>query len=467
MLHRARTAHLIVRVGISSRDITNDTFLNAVRLAISHIRHIRHLSIGIGHSDGFHHLDLNDLLSPLEAESPDILETLTLSGSSSRPFKLYPHFKMAPNLCKLELNRCHVDWQLLCSFRNLTSLILKDIPISSRPSIHNILSVLQSMNKLESVELIHALPELPTRVRTLPPPQAIAEVRLEHLYSFSLTGFVLDCANLTRFLVLPRCRKLDLETESRWPLREIALALSPLSNIMSSILSESNEQDVYYIGSIQRTSDNEIGISLCPTSPHSYPYEGAEYTVRVGLTWRPSQQVIMGTFAGFGNILLTLPLSRVIQFGATSTSGGELIDSAEWLKMVRHLSRVKVVVLSGGYTYGFVKALHDAHDSLLPSPIGLDTGVLHDLSSLTIAHAHFSYPLGNNQLFSTLTRFLTRREELALSIPKIILLHSHITPQQLQALNRFMPEFVKYIGQPRTLGVGELDVESSESDEDN
>ncbi|KAI9428703.1 hypothetical protein H4582DRAFT_1829610, partial [Lactarius indigo] len=45
MLHRARTAPLTVQVTISSWDIANDAFLDSLRLALSHIRHIRYLSI--------------------------------------------------------------------------------------------------------------------------------------------------------------------------------------------------------------------------------------------------------------------------------------------------------------------------------------------------------------------------------------------------------------------------------------
>src|ERR1700735_4014641 len=47
MLHRARTAPLTVKVAIYSPDISNDAFLNSLRLALSHIRHIRYLSISL------------------------------------------------------------------------------------------------------------------------------------------------------------------------------------------------------------------------------------------------------------------------------------------------------------------------------------------------------------------------------------------------------------------------------------
>ncbi|KAH9029095.1 hypothetical protein EDB85DRAFT_1867459 [Lactarius pseudohatsudake] len=139
MLHRARTAPLTVQVAISSRDMANGAFLDSLRLAFSHIRHIRYLSIRF--STAFSHLD--DLLSPLKSNPPDILEELQLSCLHGRPIHFSPPFKIAPNLRRSELIRCHTDWKLFYSIGNLTSLVLGDIPVPSRPSIDDILSVLQ------------------------------------------------------------------------------------------------------------------------------------------------------------------------------------------------------------------------------------------------------------------------------------------------------------------------------------
>ncbi len=464
MLHRARTAPLTVEVTIFYRDITNDAFLNSLRLALSHIRHIRYLSISL--SDTLPHLD--DLLSPLKSDPPDILEELRLSCSRGQPIHFYLPFKNAPNLRRSELHRCHTDWKLFYSVGDLTSLALHDIPISSRPSIDNILSVLQSMNKLETLVLIDALAELPTSVRTLPPPQDIVPVRLEHLLRISLSGFVLDCANLMRYFVMPRCRRVYLDTKARWPLPELALAVSHLSSIISSIFNESDEQEIHYVGSIGQHCDHQILVNFFPASPHPYHSVGAGYTVHASLSWLPSHlRDIMDTSPGFGSLLLALPLSQITQFYVTVDSKEEEhIANAEWLRVVRRLSHVKTVELSGGYTYGFVDAFHEAHTSLLPPSNGLDTAVLPDLASLTIEHAHFSLPLGDNELFSTLTRSLILRQQLQLPVPKIALLSCYITPQQLATLNHLTPNFVVPTGEPETWGasVGEWDDESSDED---
>ena len=457
MLHRARNAPLTVKVSIYPPDVENDAFLNSLRLALSHIRHIRCLSIEL-----FVALYRDDLFSPLKSDSPDILEELRLSCSRRFPLHFNPPFKIAPKLRRSELIHCHTDWKVFYSVGALTSLVLKDIPVSSRPSVENILYVLQSMNRLETLVLIHALPELPMTVRTLPPPQDIVPVRLERLFHLSLMGFVLDCANLMRYFILPRCRRVHLNTEARWLLREITLAVSPLSSVISSFFNESDVQEIHYDGAIH---DNEIGIVSRPTMYVSSSV-GAGYNFYASLHWRASLRgTIVDTSPGFGSLVLALPLSLCTRFRATSYSKEEEhLPSIEWLRVVRRLSHVRRVELSGGHTYDFVNAFHEAHTSLLPPSDRLDTTILPDLASLSIEHAHFSFPLGDNQLFSTLTRSLTRRRQLQLTIPEIIIHKCHITPNQLAALNCLTPNVVECTGEPDTWGVGELDGESSDED---
>ncbi len=469
MLHRARTAPLTVEVFISYTVVANHAFLNSLRLALSHIRHIRYLSVT--HSTSYSHID--DQLSPLKSGEPDTLEELRLEGSSDQPSPFYPPFKIRSNLCKtapnlhtLELSRCRINWKLFCSVGNLTSLSLLDIPASSRPSMDNILFVLQSMNKLERLNLIHALPKLPTNVRTLPEPRPIVPVRLENLSRLVLQGCVLDCADLMRYVIMPHCTVVYLEAESRWPFRDIALAVSPLSNIISSILSRSDEKKIHFIGSLQHTCPNRIDIRLHPASL-SCPPVGAGYTFQASLIWPSYRRLIVGSDAscGFGKLLLALPLRQITQFTATLFSMSEEIGSAEWLRVIRRLSRLKTVVLRGGYTYNFVSALQEAYASLSSPGNWLDNTILPDLAELTIEHAHFSFPPGENQLFSTLTRSLTQRQQLKFPIPKIILRECHITPQQLAILDSLTSELVESTGVPETWGVGELDLASINGDD--
>jgi hypothetical protein len=103
----------------------------------------------------------------------------------------------------------------------------------------------------------------------------------------------------------------------------------------------------------------------------------------------------------------------------------------------------------------------------VPSPRGADATVLPDLTSLTIKHAHFSFPLGDTELFSTLKRALARRLELEWTAPNITLVGCHITPRQLAVLDAIASEPIDCTGEPQTWGVGESDRDPSDSDEDN
>lgn len=453
MLDRSKTAPLTVRIAIEHEDPADHAIATSVRLALTHIRHIRYLSIVL--LDYFY--DLSDLLSPFLTGSPDILEELILTSVSVFPNIIYPFMMNAPCLRSLHLRACHINWQLFSSVGNLTSLVLKDIPFSSSPSIEHILSLLRSMSKLESLTLIHAISELPPSTRTLPP-HDIAPLKLEHLFNLSFKGYVLDCANLIRHFVIPRCRQVSLNTVTTWLAPAVTLAVPPLASIISSSFGQLDKQEAPYVASINRPHDNSMTITACPA------VFAEELRLDMSLIWSsspPGQDVIS---TDLGNLLTSLPSSRIVHFSASLFCREDHQEDVEWLKVLPRLSRVETVVLSGGYSYGFMNAFHDLHATDVSSLGGGNVIALPNLTSLTIRHAHFSFPLGDAELFSTLTRALKRRLELDWTVPKITLIGCYITPQQLVVLNTVTLEPVRCTGEPQTWGVGESDLGASDED---
>lgn len=448
MLERSRTAPLTVVIPVEDLDLAEDGFVSSVRLALSHIRHIRYLCIIL--FDRFR--DLGDLLTPFLTGSPEILEELILSSVPVFPNYVYPSMENAPCLRSLELQSCHINWQRFASVGKLTTLALKDIPIASRPSVENILSLLQTMTMLEKLTLIHAIPELPPNIRTLPP-NDIAPIKLERLFELSLTGFVLDCANVMRHFIMPRCRRVNVKAVTRWHVPEVALAVPPLADIISSSFSQLERQELPYFASINRSSGNAIAINAHPVVD-----DAEELSLSVSLMWHSSRQWDnVEVSPGFERLLTNTPLGRVVHFSASLFCPDDNAEVVEWLEVLPRLSRVESVVLSGGYTYGFMNAFHEAHALYVPSSRGADVIVLPNLTSLTIEHAHFSFPLGDAELFSTLKRALTRRSELEWTIPDITLSSCHITPRQLAVLNTLALGPIECTGadEPRTWGVGE------------
>jgi hypothetical protein len=456
MLERSRTAPLRVRIIVEHQNLADDAFVSSVRLALSHIHHIRYLCIVL--LDRFR--DLGDLLSPLLTGSPDILKELILSSHSTFPNYIYPSMENAPHLRHLKLDSCHINWQRVSSVGNLTSLILHDIPIASRPSVEDILSVLQTMTKLEKLSLIQAISELPPSIRTLPPDD-IPPIRLQHLFDLYLTGFVLDCANLMRHLVMPRCKHLTVNAVTRWHIPEVALAVPPLANIISSSFSQLERQELPYLASINRPCDNVTEITARPLVD-----DAEELNLFVYLTWRTSRQPdTVEISPGFGSLLSNMPLGRVVHFSASLFSCEDNAEDVNWLEVLPRLSRVESVVLSGSYAYDFANAFHDAQAMDVPSRPVTDAIILPHLTSLTIKHAHFSFPLGDAELFSTLKRALTRRLELEWTVPNIALVSCHITPRQLAVLNALALGPIDCTGEPETWGVGELDRDPSDDDD--
>lgn len=457
MLERSRSAPLRVGIMVEHQNLADDGFVSSVRLALSHIHHIRYLRIAL--IDRFR--DLGDLLSPLLTGSPDILEELILSSPSTFPNYIYPSMESAPYMHSLVLHSCHINWQRFSSVGNLTSLVLKDIPISSRPSVEDILSILQSMPKLGKLSLLHAISELPPSIRTLPP-NDVPPIRLQHLFGLCLSGFVLDCANLMRHFVMPHCMHLIVNAVIRWHTpAEVALAVPPLADIISSSFSQLERQELPYIASI-----NTCDVTKIAARP--LVDDSEELHLFVYLTWRSSpQRDNVEISPGFGSLLSYMPLGRVVHFSASLFSREDNAEDVRWFEILPRLSRVESVTLSGNYAYEFANAFHVAQTTHVPSPPVTDAIILPHLTSLTIKHAHFSFPLGDAELFSTLKRALTRRLELEWAVPNITLVSCHITPQQLATLNTLAsgPINCTVETEPETWGVGELDRGPSDEDD--
>jgi F-box-like len=448
MLERSQTAPLTVVIPIEDAILTSDAFKNSVRLALSRIRQIRYLSILL-----YNVVDLGDLLSPFPSGPFDILEGLNLSG---RPFVLnhiYPSIEKALYLRSLVLQHCSINWQLFPVVGNLTSLVLDITPLAPKPSVDNMLSILRTMSKLERLILIHAIPELPRVIRTLPPLTAAVPVKLEHLSYLSLRGFAPDCANLMRYLDMPRCRQVKLKAGAIRRKQDVILAVPALANFISSMFCRLDERERLYFASINGGGDvfHSSGIAITVVRP---VVDAEETHLDLYLVWPRSHQLgDVEASHRFGILLLCLPLGQIVYFRVSTYSREEHLTDAEWLEVLVRLTRVETVLLLGGYTYGVVNAFHDAH--FLDSPSGSDMMVLPKLRSLEIRNAHFSFPLGDNELFSTLKRALTRRRERGWTIPKITLIDCHVTAQQLAVLDTLASEPVDCTGEPETWGVGE------------
>ncbi|KAK0202652.1 hypothetical protein DFS33DRAFT_1341918 [Desarmillaria ectypa] len=104
-----------------------------------------------------------------------------------------------PRLRHLDLNRCQVHWDSDL-MQNLTYLRIVE-PGDFRPTISQLVDVLEQMPWLETLDLDHALPIVSETTKTLP--SASHVISLPHLSSIRLTSNVLETANLLNHINFP------------------------------------------------------------------------------------------------------------------------------------------------------------------------------------------------------------------------------------------------------------------------
>ncbi|KAG7444915.1 uncharacterized protein BT62DRAFT_994944 [Guyanagaster necrorhizus] len=105
----------------------------------------------------------------------------------------------APRLRHLDLNRCQVHWDSAL-MQNLTYLKIVE-PGDFRPTISQLVDVLEQVPWLETLDLEHALPIVSETTKTLPSPSHI--ISLLHLSQICLTSTVLESANLLNHIDFP------------------------------------------------------------------------------------------------------------------------------------------------------------------------------------------------------------------------------------------------------------------------
>ncbi|KAI0262871.1 hypothetical protein BC834DRAFT_364219 [Gloeopeniophorella convolvens] len=461
MLDRSRTAPLTVDIKLKFWVLPPDALIKSVRLALSHMHHIRYLCVDLGDGDGDG--QYGAVLSLLASGSPDILERVKISCTAYHRSHVQPFFDKAPRLRTLELVGCHTDWQLPFA-SNLTSLVLKNIPPDSRPSMDDIFSILRRLSNLQNLALFDATQGFPRTVVTLPPLQDPAPINLDHLLRLSITGHLLDCINIVRHLVVPHCQLVALDAKMHRRLPEITWAVTHFAALISTIFSRVDERDVPYVGSICQSPTQGTMIFASPT-PLS-PEAPNKPTVKAILGWYhlPLEDPIANSSL-CRDLLLCLPLENLQHFEARSTSADLTIEGTDWLQVLPRLKRVERLTLMGAFAYGFMNGFHHAHVCNEPLLSGTGLPVLPKLISLSIHNAHFSFPLGPPELFSTVKGGLARRRSFDGIMLGISLENCHITPQQLADLRALRLGTIVCTGEPETFGIGESDTGSSE-DED-
>ncbi|KAK0488989.1 hypothetical protein IW261DRAFT_1414413 [Armillaria novae-zelandiae] len=116
----------------------------------------------------------------------------------------------APRLRHLDLNRCQVQWDTGL-MQNLTYLRIVE-PGEYRPTISQLVDLLEQMPYLETLELEHALPIVSENPKALPSPSHVISLpRLSRIHLFSS---VLEATNLLNHIDFPSTATMELILDS-------------------------------------------------------------------------------------------------------------------------------------------------------------------------------------------------------------------------------------------------------------
>lgn len=141
------------------------------------------------------------ILYSLSIVVPDLLQHPLSEGleASVLPETLFDG--VAPRLRRVELVKCHLRWNspLLV---NLTHLkIHSSTTTDNRPTISELLMVLENMPELETLDLEDSLPSMPVGSTTLSSPTRVVE--FPRMSRLQLADATLECANLLNYISLP------------------------------------------------------------------------------------------------------------------------------------------------------------------------------------------------------------------------------------------------------------------------
>ncbi|KAI0050021.1 hypothetical protein FA95DRAFT_1556145 [Auriscalpium vulgare] len=465
MLDRAKSAPLTVNATVRpdrSERLDRITHLtNAVCQALTHIRHIRVLTLQIVSSAQV----IDKILATLSMDPAKMLEKLTLymhvQGSSIWLMPDHIFSGSAPHLRALSLSYCQNSWSSVVSYKNLTHLKVTRPRSELRPSLPDFLDILRQLPDLQALTLEDTLPELPPTAKTLPPMQSeLIPISFLNMTSLFLDGHALDIADIMRYITVPNATRVRLYFRHRGRPIELPYSSTALASTISALYA----------------NHGRVPEALCPARLDAGQTLIRENDDLVESTFRISAMSETGISLSADLIWeeddsfndLSLPISQIFlawplhALRMVTVFAYFYVDPAAWLPILEKMASVRDLCISGLPVYGFSQALRLIHER----PSDHNNVPMPAFKYLDIQGAHFSYPLGAAQLIRALERALGMRSVVYSRPIYLTLTNCHITDPQLAMLQVVVAGDVRYSGEPQTLGIGEDEEDSSDMDWD-
>ncbi|ETW85563.1 hypothetical protein HETIRDRAFT_414574 [Heterobasidion irregulare TC 32-1] len=457
MLARSRGAPLVIEADVDD-SLSGRTRSERVDLALAHSHHARVIRLRTPPSAA------NGLIFTLKNCPSPLLEVLELRITYRGPCYIPEDIFVgeAPHLRSLTLEGCSISWRSHLFSKNLTYLTIVDTPLQARPSLHDLLSMLRCLSKLQILTLHRSIPMIPETINALPP--LISEHRLlefPHMEALSLDGFVIDTSNLIRYFVIPpaasvliSCRHNPAHANLRISLPVVTAVVEEQCNYRGIGITNPS-----WVVDLLQGSSSDVEVLLSKWDQTSYKHRFA-----LRFCWRAQALPLIPITLVVQTLIDPLHLETV---RGLKMAGVFSMEHRDWQIMFASLQKLETFHVSHDLTYTFA----DEWENMLPrvNDMGLSTRnaadtlvPLHTLKTLVISHAHFSHPLGEKQLFRKLQSALTRRRELGLDLSLLDIRQSHITEEQLHAISVAAGTKTHCSGYPETYGVGEPDEWSDE-----
>lgn len=199
VLQRSRNAPLTVIMNLGSAAFYADRS-KAFALVMRHLPRIRSIRLNTGRNTLEEALKGDSLSAPLLQSLVIVSTPVVRSHGLIAPPNFLADGQFGA-LRRLELQDFPFSWKTSTPLSTLRHLKLNNVNRDATLLMPDMLSTLEQMSLLETLELRNCLPTLPSDADDAPP--TTRQVELSHLNSLLLAGQMLECTSLLNHLALP------------------------------------------------------------------------------------------------------------------------------------------------------------------------------------------------------------------------------------------------------------------------
>lgn len=350
MLKRSKMAPLVIKANLT---YMTPKMVEAVQSALEHISRTRELHITASTAT------IEKLLTTI-CGNANHLQSFCLSNPQHNHYTFNESYILpddifngvTPHLKRLELIKCNLRWSSPL-LSGLTHLKIHDTDPYFHPTITELISVLEKMPKLETLDLQNSLPSLPDAVTAAPSVERVID--LPHLSYIRIDSSVLECANVLNHLSFPTTTSIHLTCLATETTDNDFSSIFPtFSNMRGSSTSKQGSGKPLRSLYVQNTSGGIRVQAWTSAGGRRDPSRtlSSQPRIDLGLTWRKqgqnkAEQVMTA-------VCKALPLAHLTSLHMCHLDG---IGKDVWLNTFGALPKLRNVRVQGNSVHGLIEAL--------------------------------------------------------------------------------------------------------------